>query len=178
MPRSEESCAGQQEHQAQQPKCNLAFVERCDPDPRKNRDNAEREPCNRFKEKAPDKAFPSSRAFPRRTIAWAANPPTSAPGNKAIQRNHTFNRGCLSVASMPPSNVVVNGRPLWAGPRPDFVAIVKGEAKIRPSLPRKSLVRTGLTLERPADPVESCEYLSGLGRRPQTHAAAMPIEMG
>src|SRR6266436_6109604 len=60
----------------------------------------------------------------------------------------------------------------------DFDAIVKCEDEIRPTRPRRSLVRTGLAFERPADPVESCEYPSGLGRRPRTHAAAMPMEMG
>ena len=41
--------------------------------------------------------------------------------------------------------------------RTDLFAIVKCEHEVRPAGPSQNLVRTGLALERPTDPVESCE---------------------
>jgi hypothetical protein len=62
--------------------------------------------------------------------------------------------------------------------RTDSFSVVKREDDIRPAGTRKRLVRTGLALECPAESVEGCEDTRGLGRRSETHAAAIAIEMG
>jgi len=47
-------------------------------------------------------------------------------------------------------------------PRPDLFAVVKREDSVWPAGPGEGFVRTGLALERPADPVKSREYTIGL----------------
>src|SRR5712691_9349829 len=53
----------------------------------------------------------------------------------------------------------------------DFFVVVKGERHVRRSFASQRSMRTGLTLDGPADTKERCQDSPRLGRAPSRHAA-------
>jgi len=56
--------------------------------------------------------------------------------------------------------------------RADFLRIVKGEDEVRPTITRERFVGTGLSLDLPANPVESGEHTRRARGRPIGHEGA------
>ncbi len=62
--------------------------------------------------------------------------------------------------------------------RTDFFPFMEREYKIRLASPSQCFMRTGLTLDSPADSKEGGKNTIGLRRRPMTHAALRTIRIG
>ena len=57
-------------------------------------------------------------------------------------------------------------------PRSDFIVVVKGEYEVRPAVAGECLVRSGLSLDAPADAKKGRQDLSSLSGGPGAHAAS------